>query len=104
LANAEITKGFGAVTIFFDDGRVGNGTMEADAPATITLVTRANKTIRIDGNDIEGQTATRSAMPEMTTLLTLREIRDLVEYLYFLRKNDHPQCTSQARRMLLYGC
>ena len=64
--------------------------MKAEDPATITLVTPENKTIRIDRNDIEEQTAMRSAMPEMTKDLTLREIRDLVEYLGTLGMKKQP--------------
>ena len=90
LPNAQIAKGFGTVTILLDDGRVVAGTMKAEDPATLTLVTPANKTIRIDRNDVEEQTAMRSAMPEMTKALTLREIRDLVEYLSTLGKNNQP--------------
>jgi hypothetical protein len=64
--------------------------MKAEDPATLTIVTPANKTIRIDRNDVEEQTAMRSSMPEMTKALTLREIRDLVEYLATLGKNKQP--------------
>jgi quinoprotein glucose dehydrogenase len=90
LPNAQIAKGFGTVTILLDDGRVVAGTMKAEDPATLTIVTPANKTIRIDRNDVEEQTAMRSSMPEMTKALTLREIRDLVEYLATLGKNKQP--------------
>ncbi len=57
---------------------------------TLTLVTPQNRTIRIDRGNIDEQTAPTSAMPEMTKNLTVREIRDLVEYLSTLGKNDQP--------------
>ena len=90
LPNAQIANGFGTVTILLVDGRVVAGTMKAEDPATITLVTPENKTIRIDRNEIEEHTAMRSAMPEMTKDLTLREIRDLVEYLSTLGMKKQP--------------
>ena len=90
LPNAKIAKGFGTVTIVFDSGKVVAGTIKAEDAATLTLVTPQNKTIRIDRDNIDEQTAVISAMPEMTKNLTLREIRDLVEYLATLGKNKQP--------------
>ncbi len=50
-------------------------------------MTPENKTIRIVRDSIDEQTAATSSMPDMTKTLTLREIRDLVEYLSTLGKN-----------------
>ena len=50
-------------------------------------MTPENKTIRMDRDKTDEQTAATSAMPEMTKNFTVREIRDLVEYLATLGKN-----------------
>jgi len=90
LPNAKIAKGFGTVTIVLDSGKVVAGKIKTEDEKTLTLVTPQNRTIRIDRGNIDEQTAPTSAMPEMTKNLTVREIRDLVEYLSTLGKNDHP--------------
>ena len=90
LPNAKIAKGFGTAAIVLDSGKVVVGTIKAEDAATLTLVTPQNKTIRIDRSHIDAQSATTSAMPEMTKNLTLRDIRDLVEYLSTLGKNRQP--------------
>lgn len=83
--NAQIASGFGIVTVLLDDGQVVAGTILSEDKDkdenTLTIVTANNKTIRIDRERIEAESATRSAMPEMAQVLTQREIRDLVEYL-----------------------
>jgi putative heme-binding domain-containing protein len=90
LPNAKIAKGFGTVAIVLDSGKVVAGKIKAEDEETLTLVTPENRTIRIDRDNVDEQTAATSAMPEMTMNLTVREIRDLVEYLATLGKNDQP--------------
>ena len=87
LPNARIAKGFGTVAVVLDSGKVVAGKINAEDEETLTLVTPQNRTIRIDRGNIDEQTAPTSAMPEMTKNLTVREIRDLVEYLSTLGKN-----------------
>jgi quinoprotein glucose dehydrogenase len=88
--NANIAKGYGTVTIVLDSGKLVAGTIKTEDATTLTLVTPQNKTIRIDRNDVDEQSATSSAMPDTTKALSLREIRDLVEYLSILGKNKQP--------------
>ncbi len=84
--NAQIASGFGTVTLVLDDGQVVAGTVQnTTAENTITLVTASNETLHIERDRIEDQSATRSTMPEMSKVLTPREIRDLVEYLSTLK-------------------
>ena len=90
LPNAKIAKGFGTVAVVLDSGKVVAGKIKAEDQETLTLVTPQNRTIRIDRDNVDEQTAPTSAMPEMTKNLTVREIRDLVEYLATLGKNDQP--------------
>ena len=86
LPNAKIAKGFGTVAVVLGSGKVVAGKIKAEDAATLTHVTPEIKTIRIDRSHIDAQSATTSAMPEMMKNLTLREIRDLVEYLSTLEK------------------
>jgi quinoprotein glucose dehydrogenase len=88
LPNAKIAKGFGTVSILLEDGRIVVGTIKAEDAVTLALLTPQNKTIRIDRDNVDEQSASTSAMPEMTKTLTLREIRDLVEFLSTLGKKD----------------
>ncbi len=46
-----------------------------------------NETIRVPRNTIDERAAATSAMPSMAKTLSLREIRDLVEYLSTLKCN-----------------
>jgi len=81
LPNAKIAKGFGTVTLVLDTGKIVAGTIKDEDATSLTLITPLNETVRIARNTIDDQSATTSAMPTMTKALTLREIRDLVEYL-----------------------
>jgi len=73
-----------------DGVRLRYSKINAEDEETLTLVTPQNMTIRINRENIDEQSASISAMPEMTKALTLREIRDLVEYLSTLGKNNQP--------------
>jgi quinoprotein glucose dehydrogenase len=86
--NAKIAKGFGTVIIALDSGKIIAGTIKEEDALTLTIITPENKMIRIDRENIEAQSTTTSTMPEMTKTLTLREIRDLVEYLSILGENN----------------
>lgn len=85
MPSAKIAEGFGTVTLLLATGQVVAGTVKHEDEATVTLITAENKSIRIDRDTIEEQSATKSAMPEMKEVLTLRELRDLVEYLATLK-------------------
>jgi len=91
IPNAKIAKGFGTVSLVLESGKVVAGTIKAEDDTSLTLVTPGNKTVRIDRKTIEDQSATTSAMPLMTKILTLRKIRDLVEYLSTLKANVQPR-------------
>jgi len=84
--NAKIAEGFGLVSVALDDGRVIAGTLVKDEPQTITLITPQGKRQVVEKSAIDEQSPPRSAMPDnMTRVLTLREIRDLVAYLSRLK-------------------
>lgn len=91
LPNAKMAKGFGTVTLVLDTGKLVAGTIKDEDADSVTLVTPQNETMRIARDTIDDQSATTSAMPAMTRTLTLRELRDLVEYLSTLTtKSESP--------------
>ncbi|MEO8165937.1 MAG: glucose dehydrogenase, partial [Betaproteobacteria bacterium] len=91
LPNAKIAKGFGTVTLVLDSGKLVAGTIKDEDDTSLTLVTPTNETVRIARETIDEQSATVSAMPVMSKALTLRDIRDLVEYLSTLKTGSNPQ-------------
>ncbi|MFT5524347.1 MAG: quinoprotein glucose dehydrogenase [Pirellulaceae bacterium] len=83
--NAKIAKGYGSVTLVLNNGKVLGGRVKAEDKLSITILTAENVTRRIERAAIEQQVAAPSAMPDMTKLLSLRQMRDLVEYLSTLK-------------------
>lgn len=83
--NEKIAKGFAAVTLVLNTGKIVAGTIKAEDELSLTLITPQNETIRVLRDAIDERTAATSAMPAMTKVLSLREIRDLVEYLSTLK-------------------
>jgi len=79
--NAKIAKGFGTVSLVLESGKIIAGTIKSEDADSLTIVTPQKKTIRVKRDEIDAKTATSSAMPDMKKMLSLHEIRDLVEYL-----------------------
>jgi putative heme-binding domain-containing protein len=82
--SARIAPGFGPVQLTLKDGRKVFGTLK-DETATHVVVDPGSGDQRVAKSDIAQRTNGPSAMPSMATLLTRREIRDVVEYLSALR-------------------
>jgi putative heme-binding domain-containing protein len=77
---ASVTKGYGVVTVRLKDGTVVSGVATAESADSLTLrIGEEKKTIAV--KDIAERQAPVSAMPPMGNLLSLRELRDLVEFL-----------------------
>ena len=81
----KIAPGFASVTLRLADGRVVAGLVKAETPEQVDLQTPDGQILRILAADIDERTQPRSPMPPVEKLLTLRELRDLVEYLTTLR-------------------
>ena len=82
--NAKISVGFGNVTLALTDGRIVAGLLKAETPTELTLVTPEQKTLTIKVDDIDDRSPIKSPMPAMDRVFTLRELRDLLAYLYTL--------------------
>jgi quinoprotein glucose dehydrogenase len=80
--NKAIAKGFETVVVTLDDGREHVGIVKAETDDELVLVTADVKTITVDKKTIEERTTGPSAMPnDLVKHLTLRELRDLIEFL-----------------------
>lgn len=83
--SAKIAKGFESVTIVLESGQLVAGIIRNEENGMITIEQPDGKVVTISADDVEDRTAQKSAMPEMHRTLTLRELRDLVEYLSTLQ-------------------
>ncbi|HLW65711.1 MAG TPA: HEAT repeat domain-containing protein [Gemmataceae bacterium] len=79
--NAKIAPGYGSVTLTLTNGKVVAGIVKSDTEQAVVLLGSDGKEVTVRTKDIEERTAPTSAMPEMGRALSLRELRDLVEFL-----------------------
>ncbi len=80
--NKAIAKGYETVIVTLDDGREHAGIIKAETDDELVLVTADVKTITVDKKAIEERSTGPSAMPsDLLKHLTLRELRDLIEFL-----------------------
>ena len=83
--SAKIAKGFESVTIVLQSGQLVAGVIRSEENGMIMIEQPDGKLVTISADDVEDRTAPKSAMPEMHRALTLRELRNLVEYLSTLQ-------------------
>jgi quinoprotein glucose dehydrogenase len=83
--SAKIAKGFESVTIVLQSGQLVAGIIRSEDDGKIMVEQPDGKVVTVSAGDVEDRTAPKSAMPEMHRALTLRELRDLVEYLSTLQ-------------------
>jgi putative membrane-bound dehydrogenase-like protein len=82
--SAQIAPGFGAVQVTLKNGQRLFGTLREETNAYI-VVDAGTAPRRIMKTDIAQRTNGPSAMPAMGSVLTRREIRDVIEYLSTLK-------------------
>ena len=83
--HAKLAKGYGTVTVVLDDGKVISGTVASESETTLVLRTSDGKTREIPISEIEQRVKPQSPMPPVGDVLTLRELRNVIEYLTTLR-------------------
>lgn len=84
--SARIAPGFGAVTVTLRNGEQVVGLLRAETDADLVIAAGEPRVDRrIAKQDITQRTNQPSAMPPFATILTPREIRDVVAYLSTLR-------------------
>ncbi|QDU29732.1 Cytochrome c [Anatilimnocola aggregata] len=85
LPNLQIAPGFGSVTLLLADGTSVGGIIKSEKDGVIELLTPQNELRKIKTEEVEDRTMPVSAMPPMDKVLSLREIRDVVEFLSTLK-------------------
>ncbi|GIW98145.1 MAG: glucose dehydrogenase [Pirellulaceae bacterium] len=80
--NKQIAKGFESAVVLDADGVVHTGVVREETDELLKLIDAEGKEIIIPQEEIESRRPSKSAMPEdILKNLSLRELRDLVEYL-----------------------
>jgi putative membrane-bound dehydrogenase-like protein len=79
--SARIAPGFGMVSLILADGQEVSGVLMRENAVELLLKTSAAEPLRVPISRIKSRENFPSAMPAMGSLLSKREIRDLVEYL-----------------------
>jgi quinoprotein glucose dehydrogenase len=85
LPNLQISPGFGSVTLLLADGTSVGGQIKSEKDGVIELLTPQGSTLQIKAAEVEERSQPTSAMPSMEKVLTLREMRDVVEFLSTLK-------------------
>ncbi|PRY34457.1 putative membrane-bound dehydrogenase-like protein [Spirosoma oryzae] len=85
--SARIAPGYGSVTLKLKNGKTVSGTLDGETATDIKVKMGDKPTMTIPKSQIAKRTTDPSSMPQMTYLLTKREIRDVVSFLATL-KND----------------
>lgn len=79
--SARLSSGFGLVTIELKNGEKLTGTMISESPAGFTVKVGAEPEKLIPKSEIKTSQLAASSMPPMGTILSKRELRDLVSFL-----------------------
>lgn len=79
--SARLAPGFGMVSITLKDGQKLTGTLLEESDDELLLRTSESEPLNIPVSSIEKRTNSPSSMPPMGTLMSKREIRDMVEFL-----------------------
>lgn len=82
-----LAPGYGTITLEMASGDKITGTLLEDKKDSMSVKV-GSETKEIQKNDIKSSQMAASSMPPMGTLLTKRELRDLVTYLTTLRRSE----------------
>lgn len=82
-----LAPGYGTITLEMASGDKLTGTLLEDKKDSMSVKV-GSETKEIQKKDIKSSQMTASSMPPMGTLLTKRELRDLVTYLTTLRRSE----------------
>lgn len=83
--SARIAPGYGSVTLKLKNGKTVSGTLDGETATDIRVKMGDKPTMTIPKSQIAKRTTDPSSMPQMTYLLTKREIRDVVSFLATLK-------------------
>ncbi|RXK52381.1 HEAT repeat domain-containing protein [Aquirufa rosea] len=83
--SARIAPGYGTITLKLTDGQEVSGTVISENESLIQLKTSEAEPLKIATSRIKSRENSPSSMPPMGSLMSKREIRDVVEFLSSLR-------------------
>ncbi|MCI0640123.1 MAG: HEAT repeat domain-containing protein, partial [Gemmataceae bacterium] len=80
--NKDIAKGYETLVVVLTNGQVKSGILKSEDAKEVRLITAEGQSLTIPKEQIEERSRGPSAMPaDLCDKMTLRELRDLVEYL-----------------------
>ena len=91
--SARIAPGYGIVTLKLKDGETISGILQKENDSEVTIKVGNQPEKAIAKSEIEEQTTAPSSMPNMTSYLTKKEIRNIVSFLSTLH-GDEMQASS----------
>jgi len=83
--SARIAPGYGTISLTLTDGQEVSGSLISETDQEIQLKTNEAEPLRIAVSRIKSRENYPSSMPAMGSMLSKREIRDVVEYLSSLK-------------------
>lgn len=86
--SARLSPGFGMSNIQLKDGTKVFGILESETKTTLNLKIGSEPVRTIQKDQIAKRTDSPSSMPDMKTILSKREIRDVVSFLSTLKENN----------------
>lgn len=86
--SARLSPGYGSVKITLDDDQIITGILVKETDAELVLKTADAEPVKVAVSRISNRENLLSGMPPMGTLMSKREIRDMIEYLSGLKKSD----------------
>ncbi|MCK7555475.1 c-type cytochrome [Chitinophaga sedimenti] len=84
--SARLAPGFGMVSLELKDGKKIFGTIQNESKTSITVKEGSDPDKTIAAADIKSKKYALSSMPDMKTLLSKKEIRDVVSFLATLKE------------------
>jgi quinoprotein glucose dehydrogenase len=89
LPNKEIAQGYDQVVVETKSGLVKVGRVQSETATELFLLTAEGNLEKVSKDDIDTRTKGKSAMPEdLMKVLSMRDVRDLVEYLSSLKGQE----------------
>jgi quinoprotein glucose dehydrogenase len=86
--SARLAPGFGMVSIEKKDGKIISGILQEDTKTTVVLKLGDQPNQVIPKDQIAKRNNSPSSMPDMKSILSKREIRDVVAFLSTLKENN----------------
>jgi putative heme-binding domain-containing protein len=86
--SARIAPGYGMVTLKMKNGNTVSGILKDESAKQLTLKIGNKPDTLLQVSDIAQRTNAASSMPPMRSLLTKKEIRDIVSFLVTLKEEE----------------